>query len=299
MSVSPALPTVDGRLSFADAGRVLAVDPDVRLLDFLLDTWAAAVSSVAVSGDQPAEAARPDEDTPELAVLARKSVLDDALDDFHARSRASGLRDADRLSVSVLEDRQPNSLVVVDETPVAVVDAGEEWVPVGAPPDSERSTTSPGPSPQPTANAGYAGVLESAERYPLRTPSRRALDRAFTDRCSAAVACDLLALLDATATVRRHDPCDQLVRAYLVGARHGVVNYDLRRASEDCGLASPSTLSTVKAELEADGLLETEPVPQPRGRPRQRLDVGVDVLDSAALAELPELVRELRAENRE
>ncbi|WP_430505936.1 transcriptional regulator TbsP domain-containing protein [Haloparvum sp. PAK95] len=324
MSAAPSLATVDGRLSFADAGRVLAVDPDPALLDSLLDTWAAAVPGALERGERPPEAADapdapeaasagaggerdratdvncPDEDStgddvPQLAVLARKRVLDAVFDDFHARCRGSGLQEADRLSLSVLEAPQPNALVVVDDQPVAVVDAGRGWIPVGNVSGSERSTT------RDDREGGelYRDHVAGAEAYRLRTPSRGALYRAFAERCSPAVARDLLALLDASATVRRHDPCDQLVRAYLVGARHGVVNYDLRRASEDCGLASPSTLSTVKAELEADGLLETASVPQPRGRPRQRLEVGVDELDTAPLATIPELVRELRTESDE
>lgn len=318
MSAAPSLATVDGRLSFADAGRVLAVDPEPALLDSLLDAWAAAVPRALERGERPSEAAgvagqctevdgavatngscsdeeSPGEDVPQLGVLARKPVLDAVLDDFHARCRGSGLQEADQLSLSVLEAPQPNALVVVDDRPVAVVDAGTEWIPVGNKSGSESPTT----RDDREGEGLYRDHVAGAEAYPLRTPSRRALYRAFAERCTPAVALDLLALLDATATVRRHDPCDQLVRAYLVGARHGVVNYDLRRASEDCGLASPSTLSTVKAALEADGLLETEPVPQPRGRPRQRLVVGVGELETASLTAVPELVRELRAEHGE
>lgn len=318
MSAAHSLATVDGRLSFAGTRRVLAVDPDPALLDSLLDVWTAAVSGALERGEHPAEAAEAvasedggvaagpgghgdsqanmkEKAVPELRVLARKTVLDTVFDDFHALSRGSGLQEADRLAPSVLEDPQPNALVVVDDQPVAVVDAGTEWIPIGNVPGSARSTT----PDERKAEELYRDHVASADAYPLRTPSRGALYRAFASRCTPAVALDLLDLLDATATVRRHDPCDQLVRAYLVGARHGVVNYDLRRASEDCGLASPSTLSTVKAALEADGLLDTEPVPQPRGRPRQRLRVAVDDLDTAPLATVPELVRELRTESDE
>lgn len=315
MSAFPSLATVDGHLSFAGSRRVLAVDPDPALLDSLLDAWTAAVPSALERGERPPEAAGavarddradatdgdcPDEesfgeDIPQLSVLARKTVLDQVFDDFHARCRGSGLQEADQLSLSVLEDPQPNQLVVVDDQPVAVVDAGAEWVPVG-----NTSGAGQSPTQDEKGDGGlYRDHVARAEAYPLRIPSRGALYRAFANRCTPSVALDLLDLLDATATVRRHDPCDQLVRAYLVGARQGIVNYDLRRASEDCGLASPSTLSTVKAALEADGLLDTEPVPQPRGRPRQRLRVGVDDLDTVPLAEVPELVRELRAESGE
>ncbi|MFB6236053.1 MAG: DUF5821 family protein [Halopenitus sp.] len=315
MSASPSLATVEGQLSFAGSRRVLAVDPDPALLDSLLDAWTAAVPGALERGERPPEAtaavARDDgagttggdcpdeesfgEDIPQLSVLARKTVLDQVFDDFHARCRGSGLQEADQLSLSVLENPQPNQLVVVDDQPVAVVDADAEWVPVDNTSGAGRS-----PTREERGDEGlYRDHVARAEAYPLRIPSRGALYRAFADRCTPSVALDLLDLLDATATVRRHDPCDQLVRAYLVGARHGVVNYDLRRASEDCGLASPSTLSTVKAALEADGLIDTEPVPQPRGRPRQRLRVGVDDLATVPLAEVPELVRELRAESGE
>ncbi|MGZ0746136.1 transcriptional regulator TbsP domain-containing protein [Haloparvum sp. AD34] len=324
MSAAPSLATVAGRLSFADAGRVLAVDPDPPLLDSLLDTWAAAVPGALERGERPPEAAEaaeeakaasagaggerdratdgncPDgdstgDDVPQLAVLARKPVLDAVFDDFHARCRGAGLQEADRLSLSVLETPQPNALVVVDDRPVAVVDGGRGWIPVGNVSGTKGSTT----RDERGGGGLYRDHVAGAETYALRTPSREALYRAFAERCSPAVARDLLDLLDATATVRRHDPCDQLVRAYLVGARRGVVNYDLRRASEGCGLASPSTLSTVKAELEADGLLETASVPQPRGRPRQRLEVGVDELETASLSSIPELVRELRTKSDE
>jgi len=299
VSASPSLPTVDGSLSFADSRRVVAVDPDARLLEALIRSWTAVAprvpeptDTVGPSGSEsadgdPEETASVVDSTPSLSVLARKPVLDGVFDDFHARSRGSGLRERGLASLSILGTSQPNPLLVVDGDATVVVDAGDGWVPLG-----DRSP--PPTSPESDLVAAYADRLADAPSYPLRTPSRRALSRAFTDRCDPTVAADLLTLLDAPPTPSRHDPCDHLVRAYLVGARHEVVNYDLRRASEDCGLASPSTLSTVKADLEADGLIRTVPVSQPRGRPRQGLRVGTEELATAEIAELPELVAELR-----
>jgi len=284
---TPTIPVADGGLTFPGADDVLAVDPSPALAADLIDAWtAAAPAAGAPDADALAAGRAPPSDppVPTLRLLAREPVLEAILGEFHAASRAAGLRAADRLALRVLPEPATNSLLVGGGR-AAVVVADDDRRLVVAETDSGTAAT---------VRDGYRGTWTDAEPYTLRTPARARVWAAFADRFDAAFARDLHALLDAGGEIRRGDPCDHFVRPYLVGARREAYHYDLRRAGEEAGLASQATFSRVKAALVEDGVVETTRVRRRVGRPRQRLALADDRLQVASLAAYPELVAEIR-----
>lgn len=298
--MSPASPTLalaEGRVSLSGTDPTLLVDPDERLLRAVVDALvdaapAVATPSVATLRD---EAAADEESTAgtrtlshpsgeadlgPVRVAAREPVLDAVVDGFHSASRVAALVEAGALSLATIEAREPSPLLITDATAAVLVPTADAHAAV-------RETDAQAVA---EVRDRCAARMDDAEAYALRTPSRRALFGAFAGRCDADVAAELLRLLDAVPGVDRGDPCDHLDCVYAAGARRGAVNYGLRRAAEDCGLASPATLSSVKAALEAADLIATEPVPRRVGRPRQRIVAADDRLVAAATEEVPGLV---------
>lgn len=283
---TPTIPVADGSLTFPDADAVLAVDPSPALAADLIEAWtAAAPAAGAPDADALAAGRAPPSDppVPTLRLLAREPVLEEVLGEFHAASRAAGLRAADRLALRVLPEPATNSLLVGGGRAAVVVDG-----------DRRLTVAETDPGTAGTVRDGYRGTWTDAEPYGLRTPARARIWAAFAERFDPAFARDLHALLDAGGDVRRGDPCDHLVRPYLVGARREAHHYDLRRAGEEAGLASQATFSRVKATLVDDGLVETTRVHRRVGRPRQRLALADDRLREAPLSAYPALVAELR-----
>jgi len=283
----PTIPVADGSLRFPGADDVLAVDPSAALVADLIDAWtAAAPAAAAPDADALADGRAPPSNPPvaALRLLAREPVLEEVLGEFHAASRAAGLRAADRLSVRVLAEPATNSLLVGGGCAAVVVGDG----------DRRLAVAETGPGTVATVRDGYREAWEGAEPYALRTPDRARVWDAFADRFDEGFARDLHALLDAGGEVRRGDPCDHFVRPYLIGARREAHHYDLRRAGEEAGLASQATFSRIKAALVEDGIVETTQVRRRVGRPRQRVAFADERFQGAPLSEYPELVAELR-----
>lgn len=295
MAVEPSLELADGRLSFPAAGSVLAVDPPNSLIRELIDAWAdAAPIGVApptefLANDDEAEVVnqRTNHETtvPTLRVVARESALDEALSEFHAATRAAGLDAIDRIVLQPLSEPATNALLVGEEKAAALVDSPNGWFAVGES-DPEVATT---------LRASHVPG-EDEPTYRNRAPTRSEIYVAFRDRFDAELAREVLALVDATDELYREDACNQLVCPYLVGARHGVHHYDLRRAGEESGLASQATFSRIKVGLVEDGVIDTERVQRTVGRPRQRIVLGDERLVDAPLEAYPDIVADLRAD---
>jgi hypothetical protein len=89
------------------------------------------------------------------------------------------------------------------------------------------------------------------------------------------------------------DDLDEVAIALLVTAKNEQLLYDVSRWGEDVGMASKATFSRTKTNLEDAGLLDTEKVPIDVSRPRQRLLLGDDALQSADTDELAFVARDL------
>jgi len=233
---------------------------------------------------------------PTLTILAEETVLDGFTDSFRSASRLAALVEAGVCGVLTGISPQPSAVL-------AGRDAGCVLVPSSDGDDTDSDRDSSGNAdgavtPDRWVQLGddaslrdrYTSLIEESGEigeYGIRTPSRHRIYAAFQNRCDDELADDVVRSLDAEPDPSGGDGCvDPRTRAYAVGVRHGALDGDLRRACEDAGLGSHSTFTRIKRELREAGLLTTESVPQPVGRPRERLVAS----GALAVAEEPEAV---------
>jgi hypothetical protein len=300
MPTDPALPLVDGSMSLREFDDPLLVDPTPALLTAVVEAYrtvapglvdpdlaalrAAIVGSAdggadtaggadTVDGDEnsdratdPGPVASPS-GLPTLTVLASDDAVDAVTARFHAASRLAALTEAGVCRLLTGVEPQPNTVLAGRSTGCVLVereceeceereDDDRAWVRLGA---------------EPSLRQRYARSVTEADERRLRTPSRRRVYGAFRERCDEAVAADVIRALDDGPDPSGDDAVDSRVRAYAVGARRGALDHTLRRACEDAGLGSRATFTRIKRDLRDRGLLATESVPQPVGRPRERL----------------------------
>ncbi|EMA56944.1 transcriptional regulator TbsP domain-containing protein [Halorubrum kocurii] len=281
----PTLPLADGPTALGSFTDPIAVDPDPRLLAALAAAYReAALEAVDPGLDALRAAARaegdplsPVADLPTLTVLASDRAVDALTDRFRPAGRLAALVEAGAWDLRTLAEPQPNAVLAGRSDGCVLVGAAGErdgdrgheaerdgdgahgtWCRIGA---------------DTTLRERYDGLLAEGEAVRLRTPSRHRLYGALSERCGDAVADEAVRLLDVNRDAGG-DPLDRggaRVRTYAAGARRGALDRDLRRACEDAGIGSSATFTRIKRDLTDAGLVETEPVSQPVGRPRQRL----------------------------
>ncbi|WP_128905563.1 transcriptional regulator TbsP domain-containing protein [Halorubrum amylolyticum] len=299
---SPTLPLAEGPVSIGSFADPVAVDPDPPLLAALVaayrDAAPAAVDPDLDALRATAKAAQADDDPlspaadlPTLTVLARDRAVDALADRFHPASRLAALAEAGVWDLQTLAEPQPNAVLAgQSDGCVLVAAAGERG-------DDSAAAADRGPwcriGVDATLRDRYDALLADAEAVRLRTPSRHRLYGALRERCGDGVADDALRLLDEDATGA--DPLDRggaRVRTYAAGARRSALDRDLRRACEDAGLGSSATFTRIKKELVEAGLLGTESVSQPVGRPRKRLVARGSLADASSPTAALEALRE-------
>lgn len=280
------LPLSTGSLSLAEFGESILVDPPPSLLDAVVEAYREAApalvdpdpSTLDDCGDPPGT------DLPRLTVLARGGAFDAATVGFHPASRLAALVEADVLSLRVLDEPQPNAAIAGADGGCVLVEAGLDRYRIGD--DS-------------TLRDRYAPVVAAADEYRLRTPSRRRVYGAFQRRCDDALASDVTRALDVAVDAESGtadgngatlDRSGARFRAYAIGTHHGALDHALRRASEDAGLGSPATFTQIKGRLRAAGMVEMESVPQPVGRPRERLVARGALADAQSASAVVEAV---------
>ncbi|SMO69769.1 transcriptional regulator TbsP domain-containing protein [Halorubrum cibi] len=288
MPRDPAIPIAGGSLSLGAFADPLLVDPGPSLLSAVVETYREAapdlvdpdlhaLRSAASDGPEPIAARA---GLPSLTVLASSAAFDSVTKGFRDASRLAALATADVIDLLTLADPQPNALLAGDETGCVLVGvAGEEdarWRRVGD---------------DPTLRDRYERTVSDADPYRIDTPSRCRVYAAFEERCGRAVATDAVRLLDPGPDLSATDPVGPRTRAYVVGARHRTHDRTLRRACEDAGLGSPSTFTRIKRRLIDAGLVETERVARPVGRPRERV-VAADPLSGPPIERVADVLRE-------
>lgn len=280
MSPEPTLPLADGPGAIGAHADPVLVDPSPSLLTAAVEAYREAAPDLVdpdpstlrteAEGDSPASPKAIPSELPTLTVLASDCAADAVGDRFHPASRLAALVEAGVWDLLTLPEPQPNP-VLAGRT------AGCALVPARAP---KRENTDTGGAPEtwcrvgddPTLRERYAPLVEGAEERGVRTPSRRRAYEALRERCGPEVADDAIRALDTgVADGDALDLTGARRRAYVVGVRRGALDRDLRRACEDAGLGSSATFTRIKRELREAGLLGTESVPQPVGRPRERL----------------------------
>ncbi|WP_281193915.1 DUF5821 family protein [Halorubrum sp. F4] len=292
MSPDPAIPTAEGSLPLGSFADPLLVDPEPPLLSAVVGAYREAAPNL-VDPDFPAlraaavgrrDASATPAGLPSLTVLVTAATFESVTDGFRDASRLAALVDAGAIGLRVLTKPQPNAVLAGDATGCVLVgnqgdgegdgDAAR-WHPIG----DDR-----------TLRDRYEPVVADADEHRLRTPSRHRVYGAFRERCGEAVAEDVVRLLDSGPDLGGDDPAGPRTRAYAVGARHGTHDHTLRRACEDAGLGSPSTFTRIKRRLIDAGLVETERVARPVGRPRERV-VAAGPLSAPPLERVADAIR--------
>lgn len=290
MPSEPTLPLADGSLPLGAVDDPLLVDPGVGLLADAVAAFRDAAPELVAPGLETlrASASRDPLESvpalPTLTVLAGARVFDAATEGFHDASRLAALVEADRVTLLTLAAPQPNPVLAGADGGCVLV---ENTAADGSSPGSSRYRV----GDDATLRGRYERVVEAAEPWGLRTPSRHRVYGAFHERCEEPVAGDVIRLLDADPEPTADDPVSPRVRAYVAGARHGALDRSLRRACEDAGLGSPSTFTRIKRRLLDAGLVDTDRVPQPVGRPRERIVAG-EALSTAPVEDVPGVVAE-------
>lgn len=131
------------------------------------------------------------------------------------------------------------------------------------------------------------------------TPDTARLRETLAAEFGPEVAADFEAMLDAVGNLRANanaNDIDEVAISLLAGANNEVLYYDIKRWGADVGLASESTFSVNKLRLEEVDVLDTEPVADGVGRPRQRLLLDGDRLRRADAADVVRTLREATSE---
>ncbi len=213
-----------------------------------------------------------DGELPTVHMLADDRTLKEVMDDFIVASNAADLIDDGSLSLRTLEHTPENSLLITDETVVALVHAGDR---VGGLVTDDQAFVD-------SAVETYATHWEAATAFNLRTPPITRVRQTLTDEIGAEAEADFTAILNSLETARGDgDGLDEVTISLLVAAKNDALLYDISKWGEDVGIASKATFSRTKTKLEDMGLIDTEKVPIDVGRPRLRLKIGDSRLKEA------------------
>ncbi|WP_238479795.1 transcriptional regulator TbsP [Natranaeroarchaeum sulfidigenes] len=204
-------------------------------------------------------------------VLAEPATVKTVMDDFIVASNAADLIASDRLSLRTSDALATNpllisslsvmTLVTTDTSVSGLVSEDESFV------DDVRSE--------------YRDQWAAAEEYSLRTPPRTEVDEELAESLGEDAERDFQAMLGSLETARGDDGIDEVTASLLVAAKNEALLYDISKWGEDTGVASKATFSRTKTKLEEEGLIETEKVPIEVGRPRLRLTLADERLQSA------------------
>jgi len=220
-----------------------------------------------------------------VRVLATEAALKDATEEFKLAARAADHVADERLFLRTTE-RAHNTLLVTDDSVVAVVAAGDRVA--GLATDDERFIE--------RAYDQYTDAWADGEPFDLRTPPLSEVRETLGDALGDQVAEDFDAVLASVDAVRGDDGLDEVTISLLVAARNGELLYDISKWGEDIGIASKATFSRTKTSLEEQGLVRTETVPIDVGRPRLRLRLGDEALEAAGIDEFAAVAADLFSE---
>ena len=211
-------------------------------------------------------------DLPEMRMLANESILKDVMEDFIIASNAADLIDEDALRMRTTGESAGNELLITDDVVMALVTAG----------DRVGGLTSDDDEFVDAANDAYTTNWEEADEFSLRTPPLSRVRDTLRDEISADAEGDFNSVLSSLETARGDgDGLDEVTISLLVAAKNEALLYDISKWGEDVGIASKATFSRTKTKLEDMGLIGTEKVPIDVGRPRLRLKLAHDELESA------------------
>lgn len=226
------------------------------------------------------------DDPPAVRLLAENRALKDEMDDFIVASTAADLIDADVLELKILSDVPNHSLLIGSESVVSLIDAGDAVAGLTTDEDAFLDDIS----------SFYDDEWDRADSYSLRTPAMSRVMSTLESDIGPETADDFQGVLSSLQTARGDgDGLDEVTISLLVAAKNGELLYDISKWGEDIGLASKATFSRTKTTLEDMGLIDTEKVPIDVGRPRLRLMLGDERLQSADSDELASVAQGILA----
>ena len=221
---------------------------------------------------------------PTVRMLADERAIKATMEDFLVASKAADLIDSGLLSLRTLDGTAANSLLISDESVLALVEAGDRIAALTTEDDTFVES----------ARETYHEQWEAADEFGLRTPPISRVRETLAADIGEQPQADFDAVLASLDTARGDgEGLDEVTISLLVAAKNEVLLYDISKWGEDVGIASKATFSRTKTKLEEKGLIATEKVPIDVGRPRLRLQLGDDRLREAAADELAEISHEL------
>lgn len=220
---------------------------------------------------------------PTVRLLATDFVLKDVLGDFLVGSIAADLIEAGRLELRTGAENAENALVLTDDAIIALIKMDGSVAGL---------STEDGAFVDKVAET-YLEYWDDATAFRLRTPALGRVQTTLEAEIGHAARSDFSAILDSLETARGNgEGLDEVTICLLVAARNEVLLYDISKWGEDVGIASKATFSRTKTELEEEGIIGTEKVPIDVGRPRLRLKLADERLQSAGANELAGIVME-------
>lgn len=141
----------------------------------------------------------------------------------------------------------------------------------------------------------YEPVWEAAEPLSVRAPPRGRLYETGREQLADAFATQLERAIESASALQWHGSPTPVELVLAIAARTSIHHYDLCAWAEAVGFTSRSTVARTKQQLEKAGVIEVEPVPQERGRPRQQLLVGDERVGAADAENLVPTLRRLAA----
>jgi len=211
-------------------------------------------------------------ETPSVRVLGRPGTVKDVMKDFIVASNAADLVDSGALELRVSDAISDNPLMIDGDSVMSVVTAGPT---VGGLVSTDDEFVE-------TARSDYTEQWEAAEEYSLRTPPLSIVHEGLSEELGDHAEQDFRTMLGSLETARGNgEGLDEVTISLLVAAKNEELLYDVSKWGEDTGVASKATFSRAKTRLEDMGLIDTEKVPIDVGRPRLRLTLADDRLESA------------------
>jgi len=226
------------------------------------------------------EAAAPDEP---VRLLLSPGVADTVSEEFLLESQLAGAVERDHLQVRQTTERCDDRIVLAaDEAGVLVgVDQQVGVLTMDADPVVEE------------LHEAYEPRWEAGEPLSTRAPPLERLFAAGREELSDDFTTQLERAIENASTLAWHGSPTPVELGLAIAARTGAHHYDLCVWAEEAGFTSRSTVARTKQRLEEGGVLDVEPVPQERGRPRQQLLVDDERLAEADAEELVPTLRRL------
>lgn len=133
-----------------------------------------------------------------------------------------------------------------------------------------------------------------AEEYAIDAPGLETLAEELESQTTSELSAAFAKAVESAASIgETGDPIDAVTLALLLGARHEAQLYDLSEWGEQTGLASKATFSRKKTQLEEQAVIQTESEPIEVGRPRLRLHLSAEELETATPADFVDEARAL------